>query len=450
MSSKFDEKKHLVVDQYGNQFEITSELARGGQGVVYRTTDADLAIKQPLGPNGRPDANASLQDEFARIRCLPIPERLPISLPVSILKSEPGYVMTLLNEMKPFGSFYINGEDREGMKHQPIPHWLDGAKREDAEPLMFYANTGSSRRRHYALYKCASILARLHMAGLVYGDISPNNVFIAEGEPCEVWLIDADNLRFETQSGGPSVYSPHYGAPEIVRGVDSSRPYSDIWAFSIMAFEMLVLEHPFIGRAVLDPDDDEGGWDSDDWDDEPDAGDKPSDLDDQAYMGFLPFIDDELDDSNEGMTGLPRELMMTPFLRKLFQETLGIGREKYWRRSSMMLWALGFAQAHDSMLVCPDCHMSYFSNLEECPFCGRKHPGFAHLKTPDWSMVIQEEEEPFEVALPHRLFNAFSLAHSDKDAYYAYVDYPNRTIKPVRGTQRFPESLVIEFHEEGA
>lgn len=449
MSSNFKDKKHLVVDQYGNQFEITDELARGGQGVVFRTTDADLAIKQPLGPNGKPDTSSSLQDDFARIRCLPIPERLPISLPVSILKSEPGYVMTLLNEMKPFGSFYINGEDREAMKSRPIPSWCEGMKREDAELLMFYASTGSSRRRHYALYKCAALLARLHMAGLVYGDVSPNNVFIAEGEPCEVWLIDADNLRFERRTGGSSVYSPHYGAPEIVRGVDSSRPYSDIWAFSVMAFEMLALEHPFIGRAVLDPDDDEGGWDSDDWNAEPAADDMPSDLDDQAYMGFLPFIDDELDDSNEGMTGLPRELMMTPFLRKLFQETLGIGREKYWRRSSMILWARGFAQAHDSMLVCPDCGMSYFASLNECPFCGCRHPAFARLKTADWSLVVQMKDETYETALPHRLFNAFSLKHGDDDEYFAFVDPCERTVKPVRGTQRFPETLSIEYHEEG-
>ncbi len=449
MSSRFDEKRHVVIDQYGNQFEITSELARGGQGVVYRTTDFDIAIKQPLGPNGKPDTSASLQEAFARIRCLPIPERLPISLPASILKSEPGYVMALLNEMKPFSSFYINGEDREEMKKQPTPSWLEGMKREYAELLMFYANTGSSKRRHYALYKCAALLARLHAAGLVYGDMSPTNAFIGEGKPCEVWLIDADNLRFERQTGGPSVYSPHYGAPEIVRGIDSSRPYSDIWAFSVMAFEMLALEHPFIGRAVLNPEGDDGGWDSDDWDDETDSGDKPSDLDDQAYMGFLPFIDDELDDTNEGMTGLPRELMMTPLLRKLFQETLGIGREKYWRRSSMMLWALGFAQAHDSMLVCPDCRMSFFADLDECPFCGRTHPGYARLRTPEWSMVIQVEDAPFELALPHRLFNAFSLEYGDKDEYYAFVDYAGKIIKPVRGTERFPDSLVIEFHGEG-
>ena len=446
----FKSSGRYVVDQYGNRFEITEELARGGQGVVYRTSDADLAVKQPLGPDGRPDKSSNLQDDFARIRCLPLPQGLPISLPVSILKGEPGYVMTLLNEMKSFGSFYLNGEDREMLDREPLPDWLKGMpSRDAAAPLMFYAKTGSSKRRHYALYKCASLLARLHAAGLVYGDVSPNNAFIADVEPCEVWLIDADNLRFERMTGGQSVYSPHYGAPEIVRGIDSSRPYSDIWAFSVMAFEMLALEHPFIGRAVLDPDGDEGGWDCDDWDAEPSDDDKPADLDDQAYMGYLPFVDDELDDSNEGMTGLPRDLMMTPFLRKLFQETLGVGREKYWRRSSLMLWSLGFAQAHDSMLVCPDCHMSYFNSNKECPFCRRPHPAYAIAKTPEWSMVIEDKGAPYELALPHRLFNAFSLEHSDDAAYSALVDFSVKRIEPVRGTEKFPDDITFRFVEEG-
>ncbi len=446
----FKTKGHFVVDQYGNRFEITDELARGGQGVVYRTSDSDLAIKQPLGPDGRPDKSSNLQEEFARIRCLPLPQGLSISLPVSILKSEPGYVMTLLNEMKSFGSFYLNGEDREELDKEPLPKWLEAMpSRDAASPLMFYAKTGSSKRRHYALYKCAALLARLHAAGLVYGDVSPNNAFIADGEPCDVWLIDADNLRFERMTGGQSVYSPHYGAPEIVRGIDSARPYSDIWAFSVMAFEMLALEHPFIGRAVLEPDDDEGGWDSDDWDAEPSDEDKPADLDDQAYMGFLPFIDDELDDSNEGMTGLPRELVLTPLLRKLFQETLGIGREKYWRRSSLMIWSLAFAQAHDNMLVCPECHMSYFSDQKTCPFCDRPHPAFAIAKTPEWSMVIESREGAYEMELPHRLFNAFSLEHGDDAAYSALVNVVEKKISPVRGTERFPENLSFRFVEEG-
>lgn len=449
MSSQFDDAKHIVLDQYGNQLEITDELARGGQGVVFRTSDPDLAIKQPLTANGRPDSSAKLQDSFAKIRCLPIPDRLQISLPVSILDSEPGYVMTLLSDMTPFSHFDINGNVREDLKAEPVPTWLEGMNRANAELFMHYANTGSSKRRHYAMYKCACLLARLHSAGLVYGDVSPNNAFIGDGVPCDVWLIDADNLRFEATSNAPSVYSPGYGAPEVVRSIDSSRPYSDIWAFAIMSFQTLALTHPFIGKAVLNPEDDEGGWDSDDWDADTNQTEKPTDLDEQAYSGYLPFIDDELDDSNTSMSGLPRELMMTPFLQKLYQETLGYGREKPWRRSAMLFWAVAFAQAHDTMLVCPSCKMSYFHSEEECPYCKKQRPRYALISTEKWRIVVQGSDAPYEFALPKRLFEPFSPTSSDDTAYFALIDMDNRSISPVRGTVRFPEDLSITFHEGG-
>ena len=440
---------HWAVDQYGNTLEIVGEIARGGQGVVFRTSDADLAIKQPLGPNGRPNRSKNLQAVFARIRCLPLPENLPISLPVSILKSEPGYVMTLLNEMKPFSSFNINGEDRSKLREEPLPSWLESMpSRKGAEELLFYAQTGSARRRLYALYKCAAIIARLHYAGLVYGDVSPSNAYIGDGEPCDVWLIDADNLRSERVAEGPSVFSPQYGAPEVVRGEDSSRPYSDIWAFSVMAFQMLTLVHPFIGRAVLDPESDSGGWDSDDWD-SPSTDSKPADLDEQAYMGYLPFIDDELDDSNEGMEGLPRELVLTPLLQRLYQETLGIGRVKYWRRSAMALWALALAQAHDHMLVCPSCGMSYYNSEPECPYCGDTLPAHFLAKTEHWSMVLQTNGLHGETILPHRLFNAFSLEHGDDLAFEASLDCERRWVKPVRGTSKFPDGITFTYVEGG-
>jgi hypothetical protein len=43
---------------------------------------------------------------------------------------------------------------------------------------------------------------------MVYGDISPNNIFISEGmNDTSVWLIDADNIRFEILAGGSVVYT---------------------------------------------------------------------------------------------------------------------------------------------------------------------------------------------------------------------------------------------------
>jgi hypothetical protein len=66
-------RRAVVIDQFGNRHHLHSELARGGQGVVYRTADQDLAIKQPLRADGEIDRQSKLQDRFQSIRCLPLP-----------------------------------------------------------------------------------------------------------------------------------------------------------------------------------------------------------------------------------------------------------------------------------------------------------------------------------------------------------------------------------------
>jgi hypothetical protein len=61
-----------LVDEYGNVHQIADELARGGQGVVYRTKDADLAVKQPLDAHpGQPDKNANRCASASSVRLLP-------------------------------------------------------------------------------------------------------------------------------------------------------------------------------------------------------------------------------------------------------------------------------------------------------------------------------------------------------------------------------------------
>jgi hypothetical protein len=401
-----------------------------------------LAIKQPLDVSGHPDKGANLRTRFQNIRLLPIPARIPISLPLAILRDEPGYVMRLLSGMKPFGAFDLDGKTKKELEDQKtvLPQWLKGIPdKEMALRLLHYANTGSTRRRLFALSKCASILARLHSAGMVYGDISTNNAFIGEGATRDVWLIDADNMRFELLSGGASVYTPGYGAPEVVRGNDSSRPRSDCWAFAVMAFKMLALCHPFIGKKVLEAGEYESGWDA-----EPVETGAPVDLDEQAYAGYLPFVDDEDDDSNQGVAGLHRELVATPGLRSLFQETFGAGRDQPHRRPAMAFWALELAKAFDHTLECPECKMSFYADdHESCPYCGKELPAFIRVKTSRWEILIPSSTT--EAALPHRLFYPFSFEHNDDTEYDVALDFTAKTAFPIRGTKAFPGKLTFEF-----
>ena len=433
-----------LVDEYDNVHQMADELARGGQGVVYRTKDADLAVKQPLDAAGQPDKNANLRERFQHVRLLPIPRRIPVSLPLAILRDEPGYVMRLLNGMKPFASFDLDGRSKKKLEDQSqaLPQWLTKIPDKDlALRLLHYAQTGSTRRRSLALAKCAAILARLHSAGLVYGDISTNNAFIGEDDTTDVWLIDADNMRLELPSGGVSVYTPGYGAPEVVLGRDQSRPRTDCWAFAVMTFKLLALCHPFIGKKVLEPEDEEDGWDAD-----PAPNGTATDLNEQAFAGFLPFVDDEDDDSNEGVGGLPRVLVATEGLRRLFQETFGAGRELPHRRPTMAFWTLELARAADQSLDCLECGMSHFADeYAQCPYCGAARPAFIRVKTPRWEILIPGGATEFR--LPQRLFHPFSFEYFDNTAYEAMLNFAAKTAVPVRGTLPFPDNLTFEFVE---
>ena len=442
------QSKKPLIDEYGNLHYLADELARGGQGIVFRTTDADLAIKKPLYAFNNPDENIILRNRFQNVRLLPLPQSIPISLPLSILRDESGYVMRLLNGMKPFSVFDLNGKKMEELrvevesKKQVLPRWLASVPDEDWRLRFFhYTNTGSTRRRLLALSKCASILARLHSEGMVYCDISQNNAFIGDGESHEVWLIDADNLRFERIEGGNAVYTPHYGAPEVVQGLDPSRPRSDCWAFAVMSFRMLTLCHPFIGKKVLEADNVE-----DEWDVGPTTDSIPTDLYEQAYAGFLTFIDDKEDDTNADVASIPRDLVTTESIRKLFQETFGPGRTQPHRRPAMAFWAIELTRAFDQSLTCPECSMSYFFNDHRvCPYCEAPRPAFVRAWTRRWEMLISAEKAEF--SLPHRLFNPFSFQHNDATEYEAEVSYKKRTIQPLRGTAAFPLELKFEFVE---
>jgi serine/threonine protein kinase len=443
MSSSFSVPVNGITDEYGNVHQLVDEIARGGQGVVYRTGDSDIAVKQPLDSTSNHSELGDFRGQIRNVRCLPIPPGLPISLPVAVLRDEPGYVMKLLNEMEPFSTFDFNGKAKSSLVNLPVPEWLSGVNDVTVvRSLMHYSISGSTKRRLGALSVLASILARLHAAGLVYCDVSPNNCFISENSPSNVWLIDADNLRFEIDKGGRSIYTPHYGAPEIVQGRDQSRPRTDAWAFAVMAFEAITMIHPFIGQVVLESDDGDGDWDIDT------SSDSASgDIYGQAYSGLLPFVDDMENDSNRALGGLPRSIVLTSKLDELFQETFCHGREKPWRRPALAYWALELARAHDESIVCPSCSMSYYFNCTACPYCAFSRPKVAILSTRHWRLI--QQAGCTQVDLPHRLFNRFSLASHCALAYEAELDFDREIACHPRGGDPLPPNLNVVFVERG-
>lgn len=422
MSQRFNE----YVDEYQNVHIQDKVLGQGGQGVVFRTKDPDLAIKLVTDESGNPvtdeESVERYSKRFKRVRLLPLPESLNISVPAALLQNNAGYVMQLLSEMQPFSHFWLDGKTAEKIGPDEIPSWLSAMPENEAKKIVHYYKTGGLRRRLHALYKCASLLARLHGNGMVYGDISPNNIFISEGiHDSSVWLIDADNIRFEITAGGSVVYTPKYGAPELIQGKDGGRPSSDCHAFAVVAFYLLSLIHPFVGKKVDGTD--EGDWADEENDDE--------DIEDKAYAGLFPWVDDQNDDSNSSDSGLPRSLLLTEKLTALFEGTFGPGRTSPLLRPTIYHWPEALAQAADMTVTCPGCSMNYYYDFihpetegHNCPYCKTQRPQVLILESYRWNgpdkplnspcwRYVREISQGSELTVPRRVFDQFAMLDSD-------------------------------------
>ena len=344
-----------VVDERGNVHVLDKVLGEGGQGIVLATKNPDLAVKLISGGIqsaserkgtlldrlthgfGAPlvagdEARQKLRTRLETVRTLPHPDDLHLAEPLAMLRGHVGYTMRLLRDMVP-------------MRTLILP---DGTENIAAE----YRATGGLRRRLRLLAKTAETLGRLHSIPLVYADVSPNNVFVSSSvEASEVWLIDADNLHFQS-APGPQVYTPGFGAPEIAAGHAPVSTLSDGYAFAVLAFYVLAQIHPFLGNQV-----EEGGWE------------ESVDLEEQAYAGELPWVEDEDDDSNWSDKGIPRELVLTPRLTRLFQQTFGAGRRDAASRPSMLEWAEVLHQCADGTVACEGCSSTFYAPQKKCPWC---------------------------------------------------------------------------------
>lgn len=367
-----------VIDEGGTIHHLLKEpLGRGGQGVVLRTRNSHIAVKL-IGRFSEDDSDENTELHTARrlwnklthvpaihlipdgekhdalrqrlddVRALPLPLQLHVAEPLAMLRDHVGYTMGLLKDMVPMRTLIA----------------------EPGTPKLaqFYRETGGLGRRLQLLANIAGLLARLHAVPLVYADLSPNNVFISEqADANEVWLIDLDNLDY-LSSNATSIFTPGFGAPEVVTGRAGVSTLSDCYAFAVLAFWVLAQIHPFLGDYV-----DEGGWDEDE------------DREDLAFRGELPWVEDQKHTENHTEKGIARHLVMSKPVRELFERTFEAGRKDRTKRPSMAEWAETLRRAADRIVSCPNCGSTFDVTAGSCPFCiERPQPSFIHMQVNRW------------------------------------------------------------------
>ena len=207
----------LVADRYA----IDKIIARGGVAEVYRARDtrggdADVALKLiPAAAVAVPAARRHFEQ----------------SAIVRKLVTHPSVVRVFDHGELPDGRIYVAMEFVEGGDLRERLARGGGLDQASALDILGHVCGG---------------LEAAHRAGVVHGDLKPENIMLPlDGGPPKI--VDFIGLR-RVEPDGTIIGTPAYMAPEQLRGDPPCVP-SDIFSLGVMAFEMLTGRLPF-GRGT--------------------------------------------------------------------------------------------------------------------------------------------------------------------------------------------------------
>lgn len=396
-------------DVYGRRHTVTSILSSGGQGVVYRTQEPNTLLKLEWDPStGEIGKNVATNEKFREIGLLPIPGRLHVTLPQSVLRDAAGYTMRLLDEMVSFEDAF-SGEGKEPVCNE----WLEQFRESNpaiTETFGLFIATGGKRKRLEAFLRSACILSELHANGLVYCDISDKNMFVSEAKGrADVWFIDVDNLDFIKNTGRKRGWrTPGFGAPEVIQGRGNTF-YSDAFSFAVALFWTVAGTHPYVGPALEEVLEGE------------DILDMPEE--DYACSGSVPWVAEQ-EDGQQG--GIPYELIFSEEILEHFDRTFGEqGRNNRVMRTTMPEWAYVLAKERDRIIHCHKCDMEYDGEQNEiCPWCDFDNSVLTirtfelengEKRNPIWNFIHERTEELLWI--PVRILEGFRCGNPDRSAF---------------------------------
>ena len=239
MEKIFENTDFIDEKGYIHRIDIANIIGTGAQGAVYRGENKNILIKI----NQTKEENY-LGKKIDKIKSLNLSKDFKFTLPITKLNSSDknyeGYIMRMMEDMKPISC-------------------LMRTSFENMEECYRYYNkeTGGLRRRLEVLKKVAYNLYYLHSKGIVYGDISPNNIFVSkELSHSEIWFIDCDNIDYSYDIDY-TIGTDGFCSPEIRKvlapynmGKQTNTIENDIYAFANLAFNILFLADPFKGSII--------------------------------------------------------------------------------------------------------------------------------------------------------------------------------------------------------
>jgi len=205
------------------RYEICDHLGFGAMGLVLkvkdRALDDDLLALKILYPHLMAD-----QITFSRFRN---------EVLIARKLTHPNIVRTYDIGRDKRGHYYISMEYVDGRT-------LDSMIYDEAHPMSFLEIVR-------ILNDTAKGLQHAHDQGVVHRDLKPQNIMIAKDGTVKIadfGLAETLWMRKNLTRTGESVGTPYYMAPEQIQS-DEIDHRADMYAFGIMAYEMVVHDRPF-------------------------------------------------------------------------------------------------------------------------------------------------------------------------------------------------------------
>jgi serine/threonine-protein kinase len=212
---------HVFADRY----ELLSELGKGGMGVVFRARDRELdeevALKILKTPGEERSGQADrLRQEIKLARAITHPN-----------------VVRAFDFGETAGSRFLTMEYVPGTTLREV---IDARGGLDITPALQIAK------------QICRGLAAVHKAGIIHGDLKPQNVMVMGNGVAKLMDFGVARTRARQDQGGVSVVgTPLYMSPEQAKGADLDER-SDIYSAGVMMYEMFTGQTPFKGKDVTD------------------------------------------------------------------------------------------------------------------------------------------------------------------------------------------------------
>jgi serine/threonine protein kinase len=202
------------------RFTLEALVGRGGMGIIYRATDA---------LSGQPVALKLLHTQSADAL-----QRFSREAAVLAKLRHPGIVSYIAQGATPDGSPFLAME------------WLEGedlARRLARQPL-------SLEEALALLRNTSQALALAHQHGVIHRDLKPSNLFLRNGRPEDVVLLDFGLARHQVPSLALTASqmvlgTPGYMAPEQASAQSQLTPSADLFSLGCIFYECLTGRPPF-------------------------------------------------------------------------------------------------------------------------------------------------------------------------------------------------------------